>query len=177
MTVRTRALCFLVLGILPLAACGGGDSPGDDTTRVASDTVSASLYQRLGGQPAIVAVVDSFVARVAADARINQKFARSDIARVKAMLVEQICTSTGGPCAYSGRSMKEAHLNMGVTEGEFTALVEDLVLTLDAFRVGEREKNELLATLGTMKGDIVEVPGPATGTPLPRNFVPAGGSR
>jgi hemoglobin len=93
--------------------------------------------------------------------------------RGKTMLVDQICAQTGGPCTYTGRSMKEAHANMGITEGEFDALVEDLVTTLKAFNVPDKEQNELLTALGTMKVDIVEVPGPATGTPLPKSFVPA----
>ena len=160
---------------LLVAACGSGDDqPAQDTTATAAAADSArSLYDRLGGQSAITAVVDSFAARVAADDRINKKFAKSDLGRVKSMLVQQVCAQTGGPCTYTGRSMKEAHLNMGVTEGEFEALVEDLVATLKAFNVPEREQNELLTALGAMKSDIVEVPGSATGTPLPASFVPA----
>jgi hemoglobin len=134
---------------------------------------SRSLYLRLGGRDAIVTVIDSFVARAAADNRINKKFARSDVARVKTMLVDQVCAATGGPCTYTGRSMKDAHRNMGVTEGEFNALVEDLTATLQALNVPERERNELLGALAPMKTDIVEVQGPATGTKLPANFVPA----
>jgi hemoglobin len=136
-----------------------------------SDTApTRSLYDRLGGKSAITAVVDTFVARVAADARINKKFARSNIPRVKAMLVDQICMQTGGPCTYTGRSMKEAHRNMAVTEGEFNALVEDLVAALNQFNVPKREQDELLAALGSMKGDIVEVQSTATGTALPASF-------
>jgi hemoglobin len=71
--------------------------------------------------------------------------------------------------------MKEAHAKMGVTEGEFNALVEDLTATLNAFNVGQTEQNELLSALGTMKADIVEVQGTATGTALPKAFVPAKG--
>jgi hemoglobin len=113
------------------------------------------------------------VAIVAKDARINKKFARSDVARVKAMLVEQVCAQTGGPCTYTGRSMKDSHRNMGVTEGEFNALVEDLVTTLNAFNVPKKEQDELLGALGAMKGDIVEVESQATGTALPAGFVSA----
>jgi hemoglobin len=69
--------------------------------------------------------------------------------------------------------MKEAHANMGVTDGEFNALVEDLVTTLKSFNVPDKEQNELLSALGSMKGDIVSVPGETTGTPLPKSFVPA----
>jgi hemoglobin len=132
----------------------------------------ATLYDRLGGQGAITAVVDSFVAIVAKDARINRKFAKSDIGRVKAMLVEQVCSASGGPCTYTGRSMKDTHRDMGVTEGEFNALVEDLSTTLTAFNVQKTEQDELLGALGTMKADIVEVQDSKTGTPLPSKFVP-----
>ena len=58
----------------------------------------ASLYERLGGLDAITAVVDSFVARCAGDDRINSKFERTDISRLKKMLVDQVCEATGGPC-------------------------------------------------------------------------------
>jgi hemoglobin len=132
-----------------------------------------SLYERLGGEAAISAVIEDFVARVAADARINQKFARSNIDRVKFHLKEQVCAATGGPCKYTGLDMKQSHKNMKVTEGEFTALVEDLIATLDKFNVPEKEKGELLGILGPLKSQIVEVPGNATGTPLPADFKPA----
>jgi hemoglobin len=116
--------------------------------------------------------VNDFTARALADPRIKQKFARSDGARLVSMLVEQVCAATGGPCKYTGRSMKAAHAGMGVTEGEFAALVEDLTASLVHLSVPEAERKELLAILGTMKGDIVEVPGDATGTPLPAGFRP-----
>jgi hemoglobin len=72
------------------------------------------------------------------------------------MLVDQICQASGGPCKYTGRDMKSAHAGMGVTDAAFGALVEDLVAALDKFKVGEKEKNELLSVLGPMKSDIVE---------------------
>ena len=110
-----------------------------------------SLYDRLGGQPALVAVV----ANVAADNRINGMFAGTDIPRLKRLLVEQICAGTGGPCKYTGRDMKTAHRGMKVTDAHFNALVEDLVKTLDKFKVPAKEKGELLAILGPMRSDIV----------------------
>jgi hemoglobin len=131
------------------------------------------LYYRLGGLDAIKAVVGEFAARVLADERINKKFAKTDAARLTHFLVEQICAATGGPCRYTGNDMKKAHKNMKVTEGEFDALVEDLVKALDKFNVPEAEKTELLGALAPLKADIVEVPGNATGTPLPPNFKPA----
>jgi hemoglobin len=181
MRTRPHTTYVTVLGfslaIVAGAACSpkadrtGADTTGATATGAMGDTaVTRSLYDRLGGKTAITAVIDTFVARVAADTRINKKFARSNIPRVKAMLVDQVCQQTGGPCTYTGRSMKEAHRNMRVTEGEFNALVEDLVAALNRFNVPKREQDELLAALGSMKGDIVEVQSTATGTRLPASF-------
>lgn len=114
------------------------------------------LYERLGGKPAIQAVVDDFVGNVAADSRINGFFANTNIPHLKKMLVDQICEASGGPCKYTGKSMKQAHAGMGITEAHFNALVEDLVKSLNKFNVPEREQKELLGALAAMKGDIVE---------------------
>ena len=114
-----------------------------------------SLYDRLGGQPAITAVVDDFVGNVAADSRINGFFAKTDIPRLKRLLVEQICAGTGGPCTYTGRSMPEAHRGMHITDAQFGALVEDLTKSLNKFKVPEKEQADLLAVLGPMKPSIV----------------------
>ena len=65
----------------------------------------ASLYERLGGLDAVTAVVDSFVARCAEDGRINGKFERTDVPRLRKMLVDQVCEATGGPRTYTGRNM------------------------------------------------------------------------
>ena len=124
-------------------------------------TKEKSLYSRLGGKKAIVAVVDEFVSRVAADARINAFFAATaaNPARLKAFkgkLVDQICMASGGPCKYTGKNMKAAHAGMGVSGADFDALVGDLVGALDKFKVGPHEKDQLLGVLGPMKTDIVE---------------------
>ena len=114
-----------------------------------------SLYDRLGGQAAISAVVDDFVGNVAADARINRRFAGTDIPHLKASLVDQICAASGGPCTYGGPDMKTAHKGMRIRDNEWDALVEDLVKSLDKFKVPAQEKNELLTALGGMKPQIV----------------------
>ena len=114
-----------------------------------------TLYERLGGQPAIVAVVDDFVGNVAKDKRINKFFAHTDIANLKAKLVEQICAGTGGPCTYTGRDMKTAHAGLGIRSRDFNALVGDLAKTLKKFKVPKKEQGELVAILAPMKKDIV----------------------
>lgn len=122
-----------------------------------------TLYQRLGGKKPIVAVVDEFVGRVAADTRINSYFAKTAadpqrLAKFKMNLVDQICMASGGPCKYMGKDMKSAHMGMGISTADFNALVKDLAAALDKFHVGDREKNDLLGALGPMKTDIVEKP-------------------
>jgi hemoglobin len=114
-----------------------------------------SLYDRLGGQPAVTAVVDDFVGNVAADNRINGFFARTDVARLKKNLVDQICHGTGGPCTYTGRDMATAHKGMNITDAQFNALVEDLQKSLNKFKVPAKEQGDLLAVLGPMKPQIV----------------------
>ena len=132
--------------------------------------MEGSLYERLGRIESIGAVVEDFRDRVARDDRINQKFARTDLGRLTRMLIDQVCQAAGGPCTYTGRSMKDAHAGMGVTSGEFDALVGDLVATLNQFRVGKTEQGELLGVLGPLKPDIVEVGSSQVGTPLPPTY-------
>ena len=140
----------LVIGVLSLVALSGCATTGEKMA-----TQEQSLYNRLGGKPAITAVVDDFVARVAADRRMNRFFANTDVPPFKAKLVDQICEASGGPCKYTGKDMKTAHAGMGVANIDFDALVEDLVTTLDKFKVPEKEKGELLGVLGPMRKDIV----------------------
>ncbi len=108
------------------------------------------------------------MARCAGDDRINRKFERTDIPRLKKMVVDQVCEAAGGPCTYTGRGMTETHDGMKVAAGEFDALVADLVATLDEFRVPKPEQDDLLGLLGPMRDEIVEVESPETGTPLRR---------
>jgi hemoglobin len=148
-----RGLLLVVLGCVVIAGCASMEEK-----QMAEQPMMAkeqTLYQRLGGKEAITAVVDDFVTRVAADNRINSFFATTDMPRFKRLLVEQICQASGGPCTYTGRDMKTSHQGMGVTDADFNALIEDLIATLDKFKVPAQEKNELLAVLGPMRRDIV----------------------
>ena len=140
-----RTLWIVVVGLL--ASTGAVWADGSK---------GKSLYERLGGKEAITAVVDTFVGTVGADKRINGFFASTDLTKLKMHLVNQICEASGGSCKYTGRTMKQTHAGMGVTEAAFGALVEDLVSALDHHKVGKTEKDELLAVLGPMKADIVE---------------------
>ena len=133
-------------------------------------TQTTSLYDRLGGLDAINAAVDSWVVRVAGDDRINRKFQRTDIPRLKKEVIDQLCEATGGPCTYTGRSMRETHAGMKTTAGEFEVAMQHLGATLDEFNVPKTEQDELVDLLMPMRGDIVEVESPETGTPLPDSY-------
>jgi hemoglobin len=155
--MRIRSL--LVALLFAAAACGG-KSPSESTTAStgagAGSADTRSLFERLGGLPAIEAVVKEFVKTTGADPRIAQFFTNADIPRLEKLMVEQICEGTGGPCKYTGKSMKESHTGMKVREEHWAAFVEDLAATLDKFKVGEREKGEVLAAFNAMKPDVVE---------------------
>ncbi len=119
--------------------------------------MEGSLYERLGGVEAITAVARAFDERAGKDGRINQKFAQTNLDRLTKEFIDQLCQDSGGPCTYTGLSMKKSHTNMGVTNGEFDAFMEDLVAVLDDFKVGKAEQDELLSLLRPMRADIVEV--------------------
>jgi hemoglobin len=149
-TMFKTVLAFVMIGSLSgIAACNDDDEKKDD-----------SLYARLGKTEAISAVVDQFLANVAADNTINARFAatvasQTRLQALRTNLINQICQGTGGPCTYTGKTMMEAHAGMNISAAEFNALVGDLVSALDNLKVPEKEKNELLAILGPMQNDIV----------------------
>lgn len=122
-----------------------------------------SLYKRLGGYDAIAAVVDEFVQRLATDPQLGRFFqghSVSSVKKIRQLVVDQLCEATGGPCYYTGRDMKTAHAGMGISEADWDASVKHLVATLDKFKVPEKEKNEVLGAISTMKDQIVEKSAP-----------------
>ncbi len=123
--------------------------------------VEKSLYDRLGGVYAIATVVDDFIDRVVGNAILNAnpaiKEARDRVPRagLKYRVTEMVCQATGGPCKYTGRSMKEAHAHLNITEKEWDALVVDFKASLNKFKVPGKEQGELLAIVNSTKKDIV----------------------
>jgi hemoglobin len=117
---------------------------------------ASTLYERLGGYDAIQAVVDQTITNVAADHRINKFFAHADIPRLRRNLADQICVATGGWCIYEGQDMKTAHAGMHIRSRHFNALVQDLGMALNKYKVPAPEQHELVAILAPLKGDIVQ---------------------
>ena len=114
-----------------------------------------SLYDRLGGKEALTAVVGELWSVVAADERINGRFAHTKPEVFGAQLVDFLCQASGGPCTYHGRAMKSAHTGMHLTEAEFNALAEDTTKALNKFQVPAAEQGEVIGMLGSLKGDVI----------------------
>jgi hemoglobin len=118
-----------------------------------------SLYERLGGYDAVAAVVDDFVGRLVADRQFERFFAGHSTdskKRIRQHIVDQLCAAAGGPCVYTGRTMKDSHVGLGISEAEWDAAARHLVASLDKFKVPEPEKRDLLAFVNGIKADIVE---------------------
>ena len=73
------------------------------------------------------------------------------------LLVDSLCSSAGGPLYYTGRDMKTSHRGMKIDEGDWTAFLGHLSATLDAFRVPQAERDEVVTFVQSTKADIVEV--------------------
>jgi hemoglobin len=134
---------------------------GVSTVAAQSPAAAKSLYERLGGMPAITAVASGLVDRILADTRINAWFAhaagsKEEAARYKASLANFVCQSVGGPCTYTGPDMVAAHKGRRVTSAAFDAVVEDLTAVLNELKVPAAEKNELLGALAPLKTQIVQ---------------------
>jgi hemoglobin len=133
-----------VAGVVMVLAAG--------TTRAAGTT----LYEQIGGEAKMRAVVTEFVDVMEADKRINFTFANTDLEKFKKLLFEQLCNITGGPCRYTGRSMKESHEKLNVTNAQFNALAEDLYIAFERTNVPYHLQNKVVVLLAPMQRDIVK---------------------
>ena len=124
---------------------------------------ASSLYARLGGIMAITAVSDDFVNRIPTGKAIMMnkrtvkavKSGRFTDAGLKYLLSELIASASGGPFKYSGRSMKQSHKDLMISEKEWEEAGVMFKTTLDKFKVGEQEQKELFAAIAATHGDIV----------------------
>src|SRR5262245_17058354 len=122
---------------------------------------SPSLYDRLGGAYPIAVVVDAFIERLLVNQTLNTnpaiEKARQQVPKqgLKFHVTTLVCEATGGPCRYVGRSMKDSHKHLNISEGEWQAMAADFKATLDAFKVPAQEQKELVAIVESTKTDIV----------------------
>ena len=118
-----------------------------------------TLYERLGGYEAICAVTDDLLPRLQSDSRLGRFWQhRGDdgVKREKQLLIDFLCSSAGGPLYYTGRDMKTSHKGMKISESDWSAFLGHLNATLDAFKVPQTERNEVVAFVQSTKRDIVE---------------------
>jgi hemoglobin len=119
-----------------------------------------TLYERLGGYDAVSAVVDDFAGKLFNDPVVGARFfGMSDDSRegFRQKNKNLVCNVTGGPCKIISRSAAKTHGGLGIKASEFDIVVQHLVDTLNKFKVPEKEHKELLAIIGTLRPDIVEV--------------------
>ena len=158
-----RAASVCVLGVSALAAGMLMCVSGCQHTDTSADSTK-SLYDRLGGDPAITAVVDDFVGKAASDPAVN--FTRKghgnswdptpdNVAKLKKHLVQFIESATGGPQKYEGRDMATVHSGMGISESEWGAIVADLKAALNDLKVPDKEQSDLIAVVATTHDSIV----------------------
>lgn len=137
---------FVIATLLGLAVTAHAQ-PADD-----------SLYQQLGGQPGLTALMDDFMTRLLADKRMNPFFKDVNHQHVKAQLVAQLCEVSGGPCKLKGPDMQKAHAGIDITKRDFNALVEVLQDSMSAQGIAFSTQNRLLAKLAPMHRDIINTP-------------------
>lgn len=132
-----------------------------------------SLHDRLGGVYAIAAVIDDFVEGllknevVAKNEKVAAALGRITKAGLKYRVTEFVSQATGGPEKYTGRTMKDSHAGLAITEEEWNATVGELLKSLAKFSVPKKEQDELIAIVATTKGDIVTAKVPTPPPPAP----------
>lgn len=121
----------------------------------------ASLYQRLGGYDAVVAVVDDLADRLFEDKQLGRFWehrGKDGIDREKQLIVDFIANKAGGKLYYTGREMKISHIGMRISESDWDILMKHLNTTLDKFKLPKKERNDVIGFIESTKEDIVELP-------------------
>lgn len=147
--------------VLMAFAVIGGAAPftfAASPQQMTAPAAGQSLYARLGGYDALVAVTKDFIGRLATDPQLAKFFTGlndTSKARVEAHVIDFLCVATGGPCIYTGQDMKTAHTGLHITEAEWNQSAADLTETLNKFKVPQKEQGEVMSAIGGLKGDIV----------------------
>lgn len=117
----------------------------------------ATLYERLGGESKIREIATTLFDNHAKNDAIKARYAESDRGDVIRLVTEFICAGTGGPQAYSGKDMLEAHKGMNISEAEYMAVLDDILAALREHEVGQREQEEFLMIAYSLRGEILRV--------------------
>ena len=120
----------------------------------------SSLYQRLGAADGIPKLVDAIVSAHMENPQIKARFLPYSeqpevLQQIKAHLVAFLASGSGGPEQYAGRSMPETHRGMNISEAEYMAVTDDILMVLEQRGIDERTRNDVLAIAYSLKGDIM----------------------
>jgi hemoglobin len=118
-----------------------------------------SIYDTIGGAPAVHAAVDDFYARVLADPSLSPFFTNTDLGKLKAHQRSFIAAAIGGPEVFAGRDMATAHCGLGISDDHFDSVVAHLVATLAGLGVPDGVIGQIGAALSPLRADIVTVAG------------------
>ena len=118
-------------------------------------TAVATIYDEIGGESAVRAVVDGLYVRILGDVVLGPFFAGVDMKRVKDQQVVFLAQALGGPQRYKGPGMRELHARMPIEQRHFDRMTQHLVASLKAQRVGDSAINEIVAVLQSFARDIV----------------------
>ena len=116
----------------------------------------ATLYDRLGGEPAVGAVVNEFYDRVLDDERIAHHFDDVEMSDQRSHQTKFLSAVTGGPMQYEGDDMETAHEGMGISDDEFDAIATHLDEALQAFDVDDSDREAVMGAVEEFRDDIVE---------------------
>lgn len=117
-----------------------------------------SIYQKLGGKAAIDAAVEAFYVKVLADERVKHFFDDVNMTRQRKKQKEFLSAALGGPLPWAGHDMRSAHADLHLKEEHFSAIAENLVNTLKDLKVGQELIDQVVATLLTVKDDVLNRP-------------------
>jgi hemoglobin len=117
-----------------------------------------TIYDSIGGAPAVRAAVDDFYARVLADARLAPFFTGADLQRLKSHQRAFIAAAIGGPEIFAGRDMASAHAGLDIEDTDFDAVVGHLTDTLTGLGVPEDTIGQIGGALVPLRDDIVTAP-------------------
>ncbi len=117
-----------------------------------------TLYDRLGGEDAIRKLANNIADNHLINPLIKTRFEIiEDMDKIKQIVFEFICAGTGGSQTYTGKGMLRAHKGMNISEEEFIAVVDDILLAMDQNNMGETEKKDMLAIAYSLKNEIIRV--------------------
>jgi hemoglobin len=115
----------------------------------------ASIYDQIGGGPAVAAAVDDLYARIQGDRELAHYFTGIDMARQKTHLRAFVAAALGGPQLYAGRDMDAAHARLHVTAPAFDGVVAHLAAALAGLGVPATTIEAIAGKLAPLRAQIV----------------------